>query len=40
MRERVNSYIGFGFIASFAWLMGTLIVEAFKALPNGIPPGM
>ncbi|HEY4502144.1 MAG TPA: hypothetical protein VJJ20_03730 [Candidatus Paceibacterota bacterium] len=37
MRARVNSYIGFAFVASFSWLMGTLVVEAFKSLPSGLP---
>ncbi|HEV7449580.1 MAG TPA: hypothetical protein VGP13_03540 [Candidatus Paceibacterota bacterium] len=39
MRERVNSYIGFGFVGAFSCLMGAVIIEAFKSLPAGIPPG-
>ena len=39
LRGRVNSYIGFAFVGSFCWLMGSLIIAALHSLPQGIPPG-
>lgn len=39
MRARVNSYIGFAFVGSFCWLVGTLVLGAVASLPEGIPPG-